>query len=82
MVELSPMVEGKLPNERNPNTCVLHHAFSVGLLFFLYISIDLLLFIRLLSDKEPSCQTGDVGLFPGSERSPAKEMASHSSILA
>ena len=38
-----------------------------------------------VSGKEPSCQWGDirnVGLIPGSRRSPEKEMATYSSIRA
>ena len=32
--------------------------------------------------KESARNTGDLGLIPGSGRSPEKEMATHSSILA
>ena len=32
--------------------------------------------------KESACHAGDLGLFPGSGRSPGEEMATHSSILA
>ena len=32
--------------------------------------------------KESACKAGDPGSIPGSERSPEKEMATHSSILA
>ena len=32
--------------------------------------------------KESACKAGDLGLIPGLGRSPAKEMATHSSILA
>jgi len=32
--------------------------------------------------KHLSAHAGDVGLIPGSERSPEKEMATHSNILA
>ena len=32
--------------------------------------------------KNPPANEGDVGLIPGSGRSPKKEMATHSSILA
>ena len=32
--------------------------------------------------KEPACNAGDLDLIPGSERSPEKGMATHSSILA
>ena len=32
--------------------------------------------------KESSCNAGDAGLIPGLGRSPEKEMATHSSILA
>ena len=35
-----------------------------------------------LSSKESSCSAGDMGSIPGWERSPVKEMATHSSILA
>ena len=33
-------------------------------------------------DKESACNAGDLGSIPGSGRSPEKEMATHSSILA
>ena len=33
-------------------------------------------------DKESACNAGDEGSIPGSGRSPEKEMATHSSILA
>ena len=33
-------------------------------------------------DKESTCNTGDLGLVPGSGRSLEKGMATHSSILA
>ena len=33
-------------------------------------------------DKESACNAGDPGSIPGSQRSPKKEMTSHSSILA
>ena len=32
--------------------------------------------------KESECNEGDLGSIPGSARSPEKEMATHSSILA
>ena len=32
--------------------------------------------------KNPPANAGDVGLIPGLKRSPGKEMATHSSILA
>ena len=32
--------------------------------------------------KESACNVGDLGSIPGSGRSPVKEMATHSSILA
>ena len=32
--------------------------------------------------KESACNAGDLGLIPGSERSPEKGMATHSSTLA
>ena len=32
--------------------------------------------------KESACNAGDIGLIPGSGRSPKEEMATHSSILA
>ena len=32
--------------------------------------------------KKSAYSTGDLGLFPGSGRSPGEEMATHSSILA
>ena len=35
-----------------------------------------------LSDKESACNSGDVGLIPGSGRSLEKEMATYSTILA
>ena len=35
-----------------------------------------------LSDQESTCNAGDVGLIPGSGRSPEEGMATHSSILA
>ena len=35
-----------------------------------------------LNSKESACNTGDLGSIPGSGRSPEKEMATHSSILA
>ena len=35
-----------------------------------------------LSGKESTCQAGDVGLIPGSGRSPEREMTTHSNILA
>ena len=31
--------------------------------------------------KESACNAGDLGLIPGSQRSPEKEMTTHSSIL-
>ena len=34
------------------------------------------------SGKESGCTAGDLGSIPGSERSPEKKMATHSSILA
>ena len=34
-----------------------------------------------LSDQESTCNAGDVGLIPGSGRSPEEGMATHSSIL-
>ena len=37
---------------------------------------------RWLSGKNPSADTGDVGLIPGLEDHLEKEMATHSSILA
>ena len=33
-------------------------------------------------DKEPTCNSGDLGLIPEWERSPRVEIATHSSILA
>ena len=35
-----------------------------------------------LSGKESTCIAGDLALIPGSETSPGKEMAIHSSIVA
>ena len=32
--------------------------------------------------KESACHAGDLGLIPGSGRSPGEEMTTHSSILA
>ena len=32
--------------------------------------------------KDPACKAGDLGLIPGSGRSPEKGMAAHSIILA
>ena len=32
--------------------------------------------------KESACNAGDLGLIPGSERSPGEGMATHSSILS
>ena len=37
---------------------------------------------RWLSGKESACQAGDMGLIPGSGRSPKKEMTNRSSVLA
>ena len=39
-------------------------------------------FPRGLNSKESACSIGDLGSIPGSGRSPEKEMATHSSILA
>ena len=36
---------------------------------------------RWLSGKGSACQAGDLGLTPGPEDPPKKEMATHSSIL-
>ena len=35
-----------------------------------------------LSSKEFACSAGDVGLIPGSGRSPREDLATHSSVLA
>ena len=39
-------------------------------------------FLRWFSNKESTCNTGDLGLIPGSERSPAEGKDTHSNILA
>ena len=33
------------------------------------------------ANKESACNTGDIGLIPGSERSPGKGMTTHSAFL-
>ena len=55
-------------------------------IIMLYTSNILQFCLSVLYDgsdgKEPACNARDLGLIPGSGRSPGKGMATHSSILA
>ena len=70
-------------------------AFMIQLYFFYYVVLSLLFLMyklqssnkeigltRLFSDKESACPAGDMGPIPMLGRSPEKEMATHSSIVA
>ena len=47
------------------------------------LSVSYIKYTHLYSDgKQSACNAEDQGLIPGSGRSPEKEMATHSSILA
>ena len=50
--------------------------------FFLGIIYISLVFSGDSDSKESTCNAGDLGLIPGSGRSPEREMATHSTILA
>ena len=58
---------------------------NIYVYIYTYIYMCVRIFIGLLwwlSGKEYACNAGYAGTIPGSGRSPEKEMATHSSILA